>query len=298
MQEAFRADLAHAEGTKRVHIQEGSGDATDTQKSDRHRQEQFARQVKAAQQQAPKLRHTAKLSTEQRHRVIELFGEKFKDLDDAKFQLSSPNFSLRLPFPFMGTEVPKRFMVRNDIGNYYYMGRELFGGLVDSFSSMAEGFGNPNLWVYGLMGYGKSHLLATLACFLTAYGYRVVYVPDCRICLEDPTRYIQQCSLFTWGDHPEKVKELIGLQDMNEAANFISQNWSTSVIFIIDQLNALDDDDADSTKSHVRRWLKRCRSESKAILSTSANNISFHHMTQRQNYDDIFTVYGGFTRVS
>lgn len=35
-----------------------------------------------------------------------------------------------------------------------------------------------------------------------------------------------------------------------------------------------------------------------AILSTSANDISFHHMTQRQNYDDMFSVYGGFTRVS
>jgi len=61
-----------------------------------------------------------------------------------------------------------------DQGNYHYMGREVFSGLIDAFHSMAEGFGHPNVWVYGLMGYRKSTLLATLTCLLTAYGYRVV----------------------------------------------------------------------------------------------------------------------------
>lgn len=298
MQAAFQADLAQSEGTPRAHIQEGSGDTTDTQKSNQRRDEHFVRQVKVARQQAPELRHTAKLSAEQRRRVIDLFDKNFKGLDGAKSLLSSPTISVRLPFPFLGTEMPKRFMVRNDQGNYHYMGREVFSSLVDAFDSMAEGFCHPNLWVYGLMGYGKSHLLATLTCFLTAYGYRVVYLPDCRICLEDPTRYLQQCLLFTWSDLPEKVEEIVKLQDMNEVANFIANNWSTSVVFVMDQLNALDDEDEASTKSHVRRWLKRCRSGLKTVLSTSANNISFHRMTQRQNYDDLFTVYGGFTRVS
>lgn len=270
----------------------------DTQKSNQSREEQFARQVKVPQQQAPELRHTAKLSVEQCRKVIDLFDKNFKGLDNAKSLISSPSISVRLPFPFLGTEMPKRFMVHNGHGNYHYMGREVFSGLIYALDSMAEGFGHSNLWVYGLMGYGKSHLLATLTCFLTAYDYRVMYLPDCRICLENSTRYLQQCLLFTWSDLPEKVEEIVKLQDMNEVANFISNNWSTSVVFAMDQLNALDDEDEASIKSHVRRWLKRCRSGLKTVLSTSANNISFHRMTQRQNYDDLFTVYGGFTRVS
>lgn len=77
----FQARLAHKKRTKRVHIQEGSGDTTDTQKSNQHREEQFARQVEAAQQ----LRRTAKLYAGQCHRVIELFDERIKDLENGKF---------------------------------------------------------------------------------------------------------------------------------------------------------------------------------------------------------------------
>ena len=282
--------------SSRAHIQEGSGDTTETQRSNKRRAERLVQQVKAAQEHAPQIRHLVEPNLERRRLVIEFFSRNFKDQEAAKDMLSSPSSFVKLPFPFLGIE-PKRFRVPVDQKHYDYMGREAFGSLVKAFDSMTGGIGLPNLWVYGLMGYGKSHLLATLTCFLTAYKYRVVYLPDCRVCHEDPVRYLQQSLLFAWCHLPDKVEEIIRLQDKDDVVNFIANNRSTSVVFIIDQLNALDDDDDTSTKTQTLRWLARCRSGLKSILSTSANNLSFHRMTQRQNYDRLFTVYGGFTKV-
>lgn len=84
---------------------------------------------------------------------------------------------------------------------------------------------------------------------------------------------------------------------MNEVESFITNTWSTSVIFVVDQLNALDGDDEAHTKARVRHWLDRCRSDAKTVFSTSANNISFHRTTSQRNNDYLFTVFGGFTRV-
>lgn len=295
---AFQPSMSQPRRNTREHVKEGSGDTTDTQKSNRRRGERFDREVKIAQERAPELQLTAQLSADQRRRIIELFHKSFEGPDNAKFVLSSPNITMELPFPFLGTEIPNRFVVQDDQKRYQFMGREVFSDLVDAFDSLKKSFGRPNLWIYGLMGYGKSYLLATLTCFLTAYGYRVVYIPDCRMFLEDSPRYIKQCLMYTWGDTPEIVEGILDLKDMEEVANFIAVHWNPSHVFVIDQLNALDDGDEDSTKAQARRWLSSCRSGLKAVLNTSANNTSFHRMTQRQNYDDVLTVYGGFTRVS
>ena len=44
------------------------------------------------------------------------------------------------------------------------------------------------IYVYGSMGYGKSHMLAALACLLVKQNERVIYFPDCRSMLESPLR--------------------------------------------------------------------------------------------------------------
>ena len=188
-------------------------------------------------------------------------------------------------------------MVRNDQGIFRYIGREVFSGILEAFKSGTRDGNLQDLWVYGLMGYGKSHLLAVLTCYLTAYGYRVIYLPDCSVSHERPVRYLQDALLFTWADSPEKTEEITQLRDMDEIESFITRTWSTSVIFVVGQLNALDCEDEARTKTQLRRWLDRCRSDMRTVLSTSANNISFHRTTLKQNKDYLFTVFGGYTRV-
>ena len=76
-----------------------------------------------------------------------------------------------MPFPFVGNILPtERFKVTKD-GYWKYMGREIFTELLNMVDTLKT---NPvaGLWLYGTIGYGKSHILAALACYLIAAGER------------------------------------------------------------------------------------------------------------------------------
>ena len=70
---------------------------------------------------------------------------------------------LHLLFPFIGLPPSSRFEISE--GRFPYTGREKFRELWERVEKIA-----PNRWgetfLYGTGGYGKSHLLAALACFL------------------------------------------------------------------------------------------------------------------------------------
>ena len=130
-------------------------------------------------------------------------------------------------------------------------------------------------WLYGTRGYGKSHLLAALVCYLTATGDRVVYIPDCRACVEDPILYVRTAMLFAWANDDTTLEKIVALSTMEEIAQFF-QSPRLEVIFVIDQMNGLEV--LEKSKTDIRRsyeevylWLVRCRVRQKAILSASAN---------------------------
>jgi Cdc6-like AAA superfamily ATPase len=45
------------------------------------------------------------------------------------------------------------------------------------------------IWLYGTQGYGKSHILAFMVCYLVSSSERVVYIPDCEECRKPDTVY-------------------------------------------------------------------------------------------------------------
>jgi hypothetical protein len=147
--------------------------------------------------------------------------------------LSDPEYEHLLPFPMVHTVVPVRFPL--DVKHCWrYMGREKFVELLEELQFVR---GSPNyasLWVYGTSGYGKSHLLAALVCYLAALGERGICLPSPRSCIGNPIRRLQTAMLFAWTDKatqdkittlgtPKKIKVFLG-----EQRNFI---------FVIDQMN-------------------------------------------------------------
>jgi DNA replication protein DnaC len=70
-------------------------------------------------------------------------------------------------------------------------------------------------WLCGTEGFGKSHLIATLVCYLTAKGDRTIYIPDCGACLKNPFRYIQAAMLFAWANNEEKQAEIVRIEKNN-----------------------------------------------------------------------------------
>jgi hypothetical protein len=51
------------------------------------------------------------------------------------------------------------------------------------------GSGRKELYIQGTMGYGTSHLIWALVCYLMKLGERVIYVPDCKSLTADPFKY-------------------------------------------------------------------------------------------------------------
>jgi len=220
-------------------------------------------------------------------------------------QLSNPTFTTRLPFPFVGYAVPERFDV--DLGNderrWFYMGREKFAELIDEFERICRDPRRTALIVYGTRGYGKSHLLAAIVCLLAARKVKVVYVPDCREFMKNPILYMRAAMLFAWADDESKQQTIMTLDTMEDMSKFlVKQSEHSEVIFVIDQLNALekernDDKFTSKKKTDLRDWFQSLVMMTHAILSSSANNNSILNGVPRQGSYEIMRVYGGLTEV-
>jgi hypothetical protein len=104
-----------------------------------------------------------------------------------------------LPFLFPGKGKPvERFAITDGI-YWSYVGREYFTTLLNEVTQLM-GSGTRKFSLHETIGYGKSYLLAALVSYLTVNGTRVVYIPDCRECCEEPLTYFQASMLFTWAD--------------------------------------------------------------------------------------------------
>ena len=153
---------------------------------------------------------------------------------DAATQLSNPAFHTNLPFPFIGRTLPNRFKM-DKTQKWFYMGREKFVELLNSLDDEEWGINRSALWVYGTKGYGKSHILAALICYLSAKGMRVIYIPDCRECIKDPVEYFRTAMLFAWADDNKMQKLIITLDTLDKIHNFFnfSKKPRTSYLSLI-----------------------------------------------------------------
>ena len=229
------------------------------------------------------------------------------ELSGAVAKLSSPTFDVKFPFPFVGYVVPRRFKVEHGDERYwFYVGRERFTELLDSFRILQQKRDHSVLWVYGTKGYGKSHLLAALVCYLVARKERVVYIPDCWKCIDNPVGYVRAAMLFAWADDPTIQDEIITLNTQEMIYRFFQRRKKS--IFVIDQMNAFGKSDNGEYKDgglwkETYKWLTRCRAGHPAVLSTSANYQTYLYQlslrrTMNGTNEDTMYVYSGFTTVS
>ena len=226
-------------------------------------------------------------------------------LDNMAVEFSDPAFHNKLLFPFVGKRVSSRFDIDNE-NKWFYMGREIFTELLNEVQKPWL----PNrssLWVYGTRGYGKSHLLAALVYYLSPTEKKIVYIPDCRQCLVGPIPYVRAAMLFAWKDD-ESRSRIMRLRTMNEIYEFFQEhrdlrNDDGEIIFVIDQMNALQESDEDngnekSAKADLHSWLQQCSDGHRAILSSSANYKTFLKRRNTQTTETTMYLYGGFTPVS
>ena len=220
-------------------------------------------------------------------------------LPNAAVQLSNPAFHDMLPFPFVGPATLIRSKCNADSeDNWFYVGREMFIGLLDRLRYVQKSHNRSALWVYGTKGYGTSHLLAALVCYLAAQEEPVVYIPDCRECVKNPVAYVQAAMLFAWADDKTIQDEIITLDTQEEIRRFFE--YHPNAIFFIDHVNACEgweweSHQTRSEKREVKRWLDSCRVRHTTILSTSKPYLE---TALKRSTEETIHVYGGFTKVS
>jgi NACHT domain len=216
--------------------------------------------------------------------------------------LSNPTFDTKLPFPFVGQMIPGRFKVngKDNESNWFYTGREKFAELRKEFERVRNSPQHSALIIYGTRGYGKSHLLAAFVCCLAASEEKVVYIPDCREFMNQPIQYIRAAILFAWADDKSEQQTIMALDSLEKIDQFFQ--GQSGVVFVIDQLNALEKEEGDdeptiTEKARLRVWLQRLRATGKALLSSSANNHSILNKALKQSSEKVVYVYGGLTEV-
>ena len=207
-------------------------------------------------------------------------------------KLSDPAFDRKFPFPFVGSAVPNRFKLADD--NWQYVGRTKFKQLRQTVEDVRVSETYTTTWLYGTQGYGKSHLLAALVCYLAAQDVRVVYIPDCRELLKDFIEYIRAAMLFAWADDITTQEVIMALETEEDIRRFFKEK--RDVTFVIDQMNALKI--STEGAKNADRWLKRFAYSHNSILSSSANYTDYLEQSIKQNSNFVLQVYGGLDKVS
>lgn len=218
---------------------------------------------------------------------------------------SDPNNYHSIPFPFMYHERPiERFSLHDD--TFEYMGREAFQRVDKQVSSLKLGDGYTRLYIEGTMGYGKSHILAALACMLYRQGKRVVFIPDCRAMLRDPLPYIKSALLCAFADPllVEKRNQIRACTTKEQIYSFFHRLDGPTPYFIVDQINAFELSDvntdliSDQQKKTYNSFIVALATGSFYITGASANYQTSKYMEQKQTGDLKMSLTGGMSKVS
>jgi hypothetical protein len=232
--------------------------------------------------------------------------EPANPLPGAVDQLSDPTFNRELPFPSVISVVPNRFKYDGTAElKWLYIGRTKFKELLEKLKEVRKARSYTTVWLYGTQGYGKSHLLAVLVCYLAAQDERVVYIPDCREWLRNPVRNIRVAMLFAWADDITTQKEIMTLNTEVEIEAFFNRQKNVSqknVIVVVDQLNALTESNGFSEeikrRGRLHSWLTRFTSKHTVVFSSSANYKEYLDSSKEQTSSYVVRAYGGLDRVS
>lgn len=185
------------------------------------------------------------------------------------------------------------------------MGREEFKKAYNYVSSLKLD-GLSNLYIHGTMGYGKSYILAALACLLYRQGKRVVFIPDCRAMLIEPLVYIK-CALLCTFANPSLKEErewIRACASVSELGAFCHSLDRSTLYFIVDQVNAFDesapnmDKIPDGDKEAGQKIINHLSAGHFLITSASANYQTARYMAQKQTGEEKMSVKGGMTEVS
>ncbi|CAB5394658.1 unnamed protein product [Rhizophagus irregularis] len=222
--------------------------------------------------------------------------EDIMKLDENETIYSDPKNFLSLPYPYLGEKLPiDRFDIDHD-GSFIFMGRTKFEQVLEDINKLRPR-SYMKLFIYGTVGYGKSHILTAIACFLFRTRRRVVFLPDCRQLAVDPVEYIKLALFLTYENDDVKISEINACEDFCQIIKFC-KSLEEKLYFIVDQMNALDEGDNTGIslekKRQIRENLDKMVDNHFYIMSSSANNKTMLYLMAKQTGELKIKLFGGF----
>ena len=156
-------------------------------------------------------------------------------------------------------------------------------------------------FIYGTIGWGKSHLLAAMVCLLMRKGRKVVYLPDCKEMLHKPVEYFRAALLLTFASQPVVQALVARLLTIEDLVLFCDSH--TDLTYVIDQFNALeqdmkkDDQETLQKKAYARRMIDGATTSRARVMAASANNLTARVIHDKQLNMNIQTLFGGMDQV-
>lgn len=226
--------------------------------------------------------------------------ERLSKIQNDPKEYSDPRILAQLPFPSMNP-IPSRFSINKN--TFSYMGREKFAQIWNTWLEVKDDVRRHRaIYVYGTRGYGKSYILAALACLLVRQGERVVYLPDCFAMLRDPLEYLRVALLFAIRDASSR-EQIHNCKTVNDLASFCVDFKIGRLCIIADQLNALDpephgwDLSTNQVKADLLGILQRISHSHVYITSASANHQSARYLKRKETGERKIALLGGMTTV-
>lgn len=187
------------------------------------------------------------------------YFQQILELTPDKHTLSDPKIVLHIPYPFKGPHRPSDRFDWNVKGEFTYYGRKDFDILLSRVLSMRlrGGNGYKELYITGIFGSGKSHLICALVCHLMKINKRVVYAPDARWLISDPFRYLRDSLQLAFADDSQALGDIQLCENLHGLELFsekIAAGGTVMYVFL-DQANALDEESAGRSSASARAGL-------------------------------------------
>ncbi|KAA8898773.1 hypothetical protein FN846DRAFT_909953 [Sphaerosporella brunnea] len=235
-------------------------------------------------------------------RIAQALHEKLRSVVYPRENYSDPSCILQLPFPYIDSTPTDRFVLQN--GSFTYFGRERFAELDIAIKSLDYRNGGRRIYVRGNMGYGKSHIMAAMACLLMQdREKRVVYIPDCAAIYEKPLTTLRSALLMAFADRTDLCITIEMASSMNDIINFCRKYNECRLYFFLDQVNAFYLETTSTgtvgvlanRKGEVRDAIWEMSGSHYVIFSASGNYITGILDDLRQTHTKTITVSGGLT---
>ena len=221
-----------------------------------------------------------------------------KSLDGVSYvdsDYSDPAKTLTLPFPYIDPVPSDRFTISDD-GTFTYIGRECFSQVYEAVKAFNYTADIKQIYLKGIMGSGKSHVLAAIVVKLLKDDKRVVYIPDCALLVSEPVRVLSSALYLAFRDDKEMIRNIAKTSSATELIRITCHFPRGQIYFIIDQTNAFSHR---SDSAYVRDLAAGLEDAARNhfIIYSGGGHEDAQRDQLRATHGSVIAIYGGFSNV-